>query len=169
MCDLLATGVREAYVQHCLSVVFGHLHRPVDLLQYVLTDQIAITQDLDRRSVSLEQLSVRTHLHQLRLSHVHERIDLPPATLEVLNAESIDGHTLDTAFVADFEDLCESFESQVVALDGLEFARTGVAAVSVHYKGDVLGYRAALKRANEEVSKVCDCALDWRQGECPAA
>ena len=57
----------------------------------------------------------------------------------------------------------------MVALDGLEFARAGIAAVAVHDEGDVLGYGAAFEGGDEEFAELLDCPFHGREGEEPGA
>lgn len=105
MGDLIPRSIRKADVQDSASVALGHIDSPVNGFQDVWPDEFSLTEDLDARTVALQQLSVLGDLSELDLCHVHESVDFVFGALEVLNAKGVDCDNFDTRFVAHFEDL----------------------------------------------------------------
>lgn len=82
-------------------------HGPVDDIEDVRTDEVPLAKHANTSSVSLQKLAVLYKLLKLDLGELHNAIDLVFGAVEVLDAKSIHRHGLDSAFVADFEDLGE--------------------------------------------------------------
>lgn len=94
-----------------LVVVTSHAAGFVDRYQHIISDKGSITQYLDLGTIAVEQLSVLRYLSKLDLGHVHERVDLEPRALKVLDAKCVYRYDFDTRLVADFKDL------EVVSVD----------------------------------------------------
>lgn len=167
--DFLATRVRKADIENGFVVVTGHAHGFVDLLQHILTDQRAVAQHPHGRPISIKQSTMLAHLRQFRFGQVHQTIDFVFASLEILDAECVNGDHAHTALVAYFEDARQSLKSQMMALDRLEFVCACIAAVAVHDKGDVLGDRTAFEGPDQAVSKLLQTKFDRREREEPVA
>lgn len=101
-------GVGEADVQDRMGVVTCHVDGAVDGLDYVLLDELALTQDADAGTVAVEQVAVLCELGEFDFCHVHERVNFVFGPLEVFDAEGVDGDDFDAGFVADFKDLGSS-------------------------------------------------------------
>lgn len=104
-CDLVMRGVGEADVQDRKGVMTCHIHGPINGLEYVILDELALTQNADASSVAVEQVAVLRELGEFHLCHIHERINFVFGPLEVFNAKGVDGDDFDARFVADFKDL----------------------------------------------------------------
>lgn len=85
-----------------------HIHGAINGLEYVLLDELALTQNADTSSVAVEQVAVLRELGEFHLCHIHERINFVLGPLEVFNAKGVDGDDFDTRFVADFKNLASS-------------------------------------------------------------
>lgn len=120
--DLVLRGVREADVQDGLAVAARQLDGFVDGLEHVGLDELALSEDPDAGAVSLQQVAVLRQLGELDFRHVHERIDFVLGSLEILDAEGVDGYHSDAGFVAHFQylsirstsALCETLHSGVL-------------------------------------------------------
>jgi hypothetical protein len=85
----------------------SHSHGPVHCVQNVPFHEVALSQHPDRCTVAVQQGPMLGQLFELDLGHGHERIDLMLRTVEVLDAEGVDGNDLDARLVADLEYLRE--------------------------------------------------------------
>lgn len=84
-----------------------HIDGAIDGLDYVLLDELALTQHTDTGTVAVEQVAVLRELGEFEFCHIHECINFVFGPLEVLNTKGIDGDDIDAGFVADFQNLVE--------------------------------------------------------------
>ncbi len=113
-CDLIVGCIGEANVQDGAGIVAGHIDGAVNGLEHVLLHQPPLAQHTHAGAVPVEQVAMLCQLGEFDFCHVHQGIDFIFRALEILDAESVDGHHFDAGFVAHFENL-EQLASKFLA------------------------------------------------------
>jgi hypothetical protein len=101
----MLVGPALGYIHLIPLIVCGDGNRLVDRFDHIRLYQLAVSQDADGSSITVEQCSVLCQLPELELRQFHESVYFVLRALEVLDTKCIDGNDLDAGLVADFQDL----------------------------------------------------------------
>ena len=141
--DVLASGVREADVEHGAALVVprgGHDARGGAL--EARGEEVELAEDLDADAARSDGVA-RRHLVQAALGELEQERHLRVAAPEVVRAERVHAQAPHAEGEAPLEDLQELVRAVRVAELAAEVARSREAAVAVHHDGDVRGDGAA--------------------------
>jgi len=127
-------------------------HRLVHGSEDVWPHELALAQDAHASTVAVEESAVLSELRELDARHVHERVHLAAAALEVLHAECVDGDVRYACAVAELEGAGESLEAERMSFHGFEAALPRETPVAVHDEGDVCGDWADAESGDEEIA-----------------
>ena len=91
-----------------------------------------------------------TDLDEAKASHVHQRLDFPRISIEILDRERVDGDVRDVELEEERQDAFERLEALLVA-DTNRFALdSSIAPITVHDEGDVLRSGSQAKGPDQE-------------------